>query len=134
MLLHEELAAGGLRILAFPCNQFGKQEPGTEEEIQRFAVENFGAKFDLFGKVNVNGPKATPVFSFLKSRLPGMLGSSVKWNFTKFLVDKNGVPVQRYGPPTNPLAIRDDIVKLLAVAPHAEFVVAAQASAAVNER
>lgn len=118
MQLHEELGgAGGLSILAFPCNQFGKQEPGTEEEIRRFAVEKYGVKFDLFGKVDVNGAKASPVFAFLKSRLSGLLGSSVKWNFTKFLVDRNGLPVKRYGPPTNPLAIRDDIIKLLAEAP-----------------
>ena len=89
--LHDDLYARGLRILAFPCNQFGKQEPGSAEDIRSFA-DGYGVQFDMFAKVDVNGPHAHPVFQFLKSKLSDVLGSSIKWNWTKFLVDRDGTP------------------------------------------
>nr|XP_045584830.1 phospholipid hydroperoxide glutathione peroxidase-like [Procambarus clarkii] len=92
----------GLCILAFPCNQFGGQEPGTEEEIKKFA-QGYGVKFDMFSKVKVNGNDAHPLWNFLKSKQGGTLGNFIKWNFTKFLIDKEGNPVSRYSPQTNPI-------------------------------
>jgi len=107
----------GFEILAFPCNQFGKQEPGTNEEIKQFVKEKFSVGFPVFDKINVNGKDAHPIFSFLRSQLSGVLGSSVKWNFTKFLCDRRGVPVKRFGPPSKPFSFEDDIIKLLAEKP-----------------
>jgi len=103
----------GFQILAFPCNQFGKQEPGTNDEIKQFVKEKFNVQFPVFDKINVNGKDAHPVFIFLRSQLTGVLGSSVKWNFTKFLCNRQGIPVKRYGPPSKPFAFEDDILKLL---------------------
>jgi len=111
--LYEELAPRGFTILGFPCNQFGRQEPGTNQQIQQFATETHGAQFPLFAKVRVNGADAHPFWKFLKSSLKGTFGQSIKWNFTKFLVDQNGIPVKRYGTPTNPFDIRKDIEALL---------------------
>ena len=111
MALHDELHPRGLRILGFPCNQFGKQEPGTAQDIRAFA-DGYGVKFDLFAKVDVNGPHAHPVFQFVKSRVSDILGSSVKWNWTKFLVDRDGIPVSRFSPPTLD-ALRPAIEELL---------------------
>lgn len=110
--LHEKYAeSNGLRILAFPCNQFGGQEPGTDAEIKTFA-EGFGVKFDMFSKIKVNGDGTHPIFEFLKSKQGGTLGNFIKWNFTKFLVDKEGKPVARYSPQTNPIpAIEKDLQK-----------------------
>jgi len=102
----------GLRILAFPCNQFGSQEPGSNADIAAFA-QKFGAEFDIFDKVNVNGNRALPAIAFLKDRLPGSFGKFIKWNFTKFLVDRNGIPCKRFGPKESPLSFEDEIVKLL---------------------
>lgn len=110
--MHEDLYARGLRILAFPCNQFGKQEPGSAEDIRAFA-DGYGAQFDIFAKTDVNGPNAHPVFQFLKSRLSDVLGSSIKWNWTKFLVDRDGTPQKRFSPPANPLSLRPAIEALL---------------------
>lgn len=98
----------GLRILAFPCNQFAGQEPGNPEEIVCFAADR-KVKFDLFEKVDVNGDSASPLWKFLKYKQGGTLGSFIKWNFTKFIVDKDGVPVERHGPNVDPL----DLVKSL---------------------
>ncbi|KAI4341729.1 hypothetical protein MLD38_026419 [Melastoma candidum] len=103
----------GLEILAFPCNQFLKQEPGTSEEAAEFACKRYKAEYPIFRKVHCNGPKTDPVFQFLKSRKPGFLGTRIKWNFTKFLVDKQGRVIQRYGPITPPLSIEADIQKAL---------------------
>lgn len=103
----------GFEILAFPCNQFGKQEPGTNEEIKQFVAEKYGVSFPVFDKINVNGKDAHPIFIFLRSQLTGLLGSSIKWNFTKFLCNRKGLPVKRYGPPAKPLQMEDDILKLL---------------------
>jgi glutathione peroxidase len=100
-------------VLGFPCNQFGKQEPGTNEEIKEF-VKQYNVTFPLFDKINVNGPKAHPLFKWLKDKLPGTLGTKgIKWNFTKFLINKKGEPVLRYGPPTEPKSIEADILRLL---------------------
>jgi glutathione peroxidase len=101
-------------ILGFPSNQFGEQEPGTEKEIQNFCKVNFGVTFPLFEKIEVNGENTHPLYTFLKSEATGFLGSeSIKWNFTKFLIDKNGKVVDRYGSATKPQKIANDIEKLL---------------------
>lgn len=101
-------------IIGFPCNQFGFQEPGNNEEIQSFCQMNYGVSFPVMAKVEVNGADASPVYRFLKEKAPGILGTElIKWNFTKFLVDKNGNVVQRYAPNTEPKDIEKDIVSLL---------------------
>ena len=106
--------AQGLEILAFPCNQFKQQEKGSNQEIQQFCDLTFNIKFPLFNKIDVNGDSAHPLFNFLKVQAPGILGSkSIKWNFTKFLVNKKGEVVKRYAPTTKPESIRTDIEKLL---------------------
>ncbi|XP_027353415.1 probable glutathione peroxidase 5 [Abrus precatorius] len=103
----------GLEILAFPCNQFLKQEPGTSQEAEEFACTRYKAEYPIFRKVRVNGPDTAPVYRFLKAKKSGFLGSRIKWNFTKFLVDKEGQVIQRYGPTTSPFAIENDIKKAL---------------------
>ncbi len=104
----------GLRVLGFPCNQFGGQEPGDAEEITEFCELNFGVSFPLFSKVDVNGDNAHPLFVELKQQAPGVLGSKkIKWNFTKFLVDASGEQVTRYAPTTSPDDLTADIEKLL---------------------
>lgn len=107
--LHDTYADRGLRVLGFPCDQFGGQEPGSEEEIASFCERNFGVKFPLFTKVDVNGPGAHPLFAWLRSEKKGVLGGRIKWNFTKFLVDHEGRVVGRYGPTTPPEKIAADI-------------------------
>ena len=103
-----------LFILAFPCNQFGGQEPGAEGEIEKFCKTNYGVSFKLFSKVDVNGANSAPVFQFLKSAAPGVLGTeAIKWNFTKFLVDMEGSVLRRYAPTDTPEAIDKDLEKLL---------------------
>jgi glutathione peroxidase len=112
--LYKEYKSQGLEILAFPCNQFGAQEPGDSEEIKNFCTLNYDVTFPLYTKINVNGPEAAPVYNFLKESLPGILGSqAIKWNFTKFLVDKNGVPHARYAPTDKPKDILKDIKEIL---------------------
>jgi glutathione peroxidase len=104
----------GLEVLGFPCNQFGAQEPGTENEIESFCELNYGVKFPLFAKVDVNGDEAAPLYKYLKKEKPGLLGSeAIKWNFTKFLVDRKGKVIDRYAPNVEPQAIAPDIEKLL---------------------
>ncbi|WP_281557305.1 glutathione peroxidase [Thalassomonas sp. RHCl1] len=104
----------GLEILAFPCNQFREQEKGDNAEIKAFCDLQFNIKFPLFGKIDVNGDNAHPLFNFLKAQAPGILGSKgIKWNFTKFLVNKEGKVIKRYAPATKPQAIEADIEKLL---------------------
>ena len=103
----------GLEILGFPCDQFARQEPGTESEIEQFCKVNFGVTFPLFAKVNVNGRHTEPLFSYLKKSLPGRFGGRVKWNFTKFLVDRSGRPVKRFSPATSPEELEKDIISLL---------------------
>jgi glutathione peroxidase len=112
--IYKEYKNAGLEILAFPCNQFGAQEPGDAEEIKSFCSLTYQVDFPLFAKIDVNGDNSAPVYKFLKESLPGLLGSkAVKWNFTKFLVDKTGKPVQRYAPTDRPLSIAKDIQKIL---------------------
>ncbi|KAJ7977440.1 Glutathione peroxidase [Quillaja saponaria] len=105
----------GLEILAFPCNQFLKQEPGTSQEAEEFACTRYKAEYPIFQKIRVNGSDAAPIYKFLKASKTGFLGSRIKWNFTKFLVDKNGSAIVRYGSTTTPLAIEADIKKALGV-------------------
>ena len=112
--LYETYQAQGLEILAFPCNQFKQQESGSDEEIQQFCDLHFNIKFPLFAKVDVNGDNAHPLFVYLKQKAPGLLGSKgIKWNFTKFLVNKQGEVIKRYAPTTKPEDITDDIKALL---------------------
>ncbi|MFN3696854.1 MAG: glutathione peroxidase [Pseudobdellovibrio sp.] len=102
-------------ILGFPCNQFGAQEPGSNSEIQSFCELNYGVTFPVLGKVDVNGDNADPVFQHLKNEAPGILGTKmIKWNFTKFLINKNGEVINRYAPNTEPTEIVEDIKKALA--------------------
>ncbi|WP_426149340.1 glutathione peroxidase [Pseudomonas sp. DC3000-4b1] len=104
----------GLVVLGFPCNQFGGQEPGEEQDIARFCERDFGVSFPLFAKVRVNGPEAHPLFAALKQRAPGLLGSQgIKWNFTKFLVDASGQHVERFAPTTRPQQLEERIEALL---------------------
>lgn len=108
--LHKDLASRGFAVLGFPCNQFGAQEPDDEASISSFCETRFGVTFPMFAKVNVNGKDAIPLYEWLKSSQPGLLGSeAIKWNFTKFLVDSHGTVVKRYAPNTTPQAIKADI-------------------------
>ncbi|XP_027340002.1 probable phospholipid hydroperoxide glutathione peroxidase [Abrus precatorius] len=111
--LYDKYKQKGLEILAFPCNQFGAQEPGSNEQIQEFVCTRFKAEFPVFDKVDVNGDNAAPLYKFLKSSKGGLFGDSIKWNFSKFLVDKEGNVVERYAPTTSPLSIEKDLLKLL---------------------
>jgi glutathione peroxidase len=112
--LYKKMHARGLEVLGFPCNQFGAQEPGGEEEIESFCEVNYGVTFPLFAKIDVNGKNAAPLYEYLKTARPGLLGSeAIKWNFTKFLVDHKGKVVERYAPKVEPEAIAADIEKLL---------------------
>ncbi|WP_100641617.1 glutathione peroxidase [Alteromonas facilis] len=112
--LYDEYKDKGFTILAFPCDQFGHQEPGDDKEIQQFCSLNFNVSFPLFKKVEVNGDNASPLFKQLKDDAPGLLGSKgIKWNFTKFLVDRNGNTVERFAPTTKPEALKNKIEALL---------------------
>ena len=112
--LYEKMSARGLTVLGFPCNQFGKQEPGSAEEIGAFCQMNYGVSFPMFDKIEVNGPTAHPLFGYLKDEQPGLLGTKgIKWNFTKFLVDKTGKVVGRFAPMTKPEDIEKSIEKVL---------------------
>ena len=112
--LYSKYTQDGLEILGFPCNQFKAQESGTNEEIQFFCTEKYDVSFNVFSKIDVNGQDADPFYEFLKNERPGIMGTkNIKWNFSKFLVNKNGEVVKRYGPTTKPEAIESDIVRLL---------------------
>ncbi|MFM8331265.1 MAG: glutathione peroxidase [Candidatus Methylumidiphilus sp.] len=112
--LHQDYGGRGLVVLGFPCNQFGGQEPGSAIEIGAFCQKNYGVSFTLCEKVEVNGPGAHPLFAYLTEALPGALGlRAIKWNFTKFLVGRDGKPVKRYAPMTAPEKIARDIEALL---------------------
>jgi glutathione peroxidase len=104
----------GFEILGFPCDQFGHQEPGNDEEIKSFCELHYGVTFPLFAKIEVNGNKAHPLYKFLKSEKGGLLGDNIKWNFTKFLLDKQGTVVERFAPQTTPEKIATDIERELA--------------------
>lgn len=113
--LYEKYHDQGLEMIGFPCNQFGKQEPGTSEEISSFCSLNYGVSFPVLGKIDVNGSNADPVYQFLKSKKAGLLGfRGIKWNFEKFLVDKHGEVHERWGSITNPSTLAPEIEKLLA--------------------
>jgi glutathione peroxidase len=108
--LYEKFRDQGLVVLGFPCDQFGHQEPGDEEEIKKFCELNYDVKFPLFSKIEVNGANTHPLYKYLKGEAKGLLGSeSIKWNFTKFLVDRNGTVVRRYAPTDTPEAIAKDV-------------------------
>ncbi|MCW2773586.1 MAG: hypothetical protein JWN91_1912 [Nocardioides sp.] len=111
--LHDEYAEQGFAVLGFPCDQFGGQEPGDDAEIAGFCERNFGVTFPLFSKVDVNGDRAHPVFQWLRAQKGGLLGSKIKWNFTKFLVGRDGQVLARYAPTTKPEKIAGDIEKAL---------------------
>lgn len=112
--LYRELHGSGLEVLGFPCNQFGGQEPGDEAEIGAFCEKNYGVSFPMFAKVDVNGDAAHPLWKHLKEEAPGVLGTEgIKWNFTKFLVGRDGKVRHRYAPQTKPQDIADDIEKVL---------------------
>jgi glutathione peroxidase len=111
--LYQKFRDKGLVILGFPCNQFGNQEPGTEKEISEGCLINYGVSFQMFSKIDVNGKNADPIYTYLKGKLPGTVGKSVKWNFTKFLIDRKGIPVKRFSPATVPEKLTRDIEKLL---------------------
>jgi glutathione peroxidase len=111
--LQDTYAERGFTVLGFPCDQFGHQEPGTEEEISAFCERSFGVDFPLFAKVDVNGSAAHPLFAWLRSERSGLLGGRVKWNFTKFLVARDGTVVDRFGPTTRPERIAADIERVL---------------------
>lgn len=112
--LYKKYKLKGFEVLGFPCNQFGAQEPGDENEIKNFCSLTYDVSFPMFAKVDVNGSSEHPLFSYLKSHAKGILGTeAIKWNFTKFLVDKTGKVVERYAPQTDPLALDKDIQKIL---------------------
>ena len=114
--LHNKYNADGLEILGFPCNQFGAQEPGSNEEIQFFCTEKYDVSFSLFDKIDVNGDSAAPIYQFLKKDNPSESGSDdIEWNFTKFLVSRDGEIIMRFGPKTEPEEIKKDIEQLLNV-------------------
>ena len=111
--LHQTLHPRGLSVLGFPCNQFGNQEPGDAKQIEQFCTKNYGVTFPMFAKIDVNGNNAHPLFSYLKSEKAGLLGPSIKWNFTKFLVDRSGKVVGRHAPTVKPEGLAKEIEALL---------------------
>ena len=113
--LHKTYAGKGLAVLGFPCNQFGSQDPGADAEIAEFCQVNYGVSFPMMAKVDVNGPTASPLFTWLCAEAPGLLGSkAIKWNFTKFLVGKDGQVIKRYAPTDKPADLAKDITAALA--------------------
>jgi glutathione peroxidase len=112
--LHDNYADQGFTVLGFPCNQFGDQEPGDEAEIGAFCERNYGVTFPMFAKIDVNGDEAHPLFEWLKDERPGLLGGKIKWNFTKFLVGRDGQVLERFSPTTEPEKLGDKIEDALA--------------------
>jgi glutathione peroxidase len=113
--LYKKYAAQGLMVLGFPCNQFGKQEPGSADEISQTCHINYGVSFPMFEKVEVNGAATHPVFGYLKDELPGVLGGRIKWNFTKFLIGRDGKPIKRFAPMTTPEKMEPAIIAALEI-------------------
>ncbi|TKW79090.1 MAG: glutathione peroxidase [Bradyrhizobium icense] len=111
--LHQTLSPRGLAVLGFPCNQFGGQEPGNAQQIEQFCETNYSVTFPMFAKIDVNGSQAHPLYEYLKREKSGLLGSSIKWNFTKFLVDRAGKVVGRYAPTVRPENLTKEIEALL---------------------
>ena len=111
--LYKEYKDNGFEIIGFPCNQFAKQDSGSNEEIHEFCQLNYGVSFDMFKKIDVNGKDAHPLYQYLKDEAKGLLSKEIKWNFTKFLIDANGNVIKRYAPTVSPLNIKSDIEELL---------------------
>ena len=111
--LYEKYRDQGLEILGFPCNQFGGQDPGSDEEIAHFCQSNYGVSFQMFSKIDVNGENAHPLYKFLTQEAKGLLSEKIKWNFTKFLVDRHGQVIDRFSPQKKPESIEKEIEKLL---------------------
>ena len=111
--LHRELSPRGFAVLGFPCNQFGGQEPGDGREIEEFCANKYDVSFPMFAKIDVNGSAAHPLYNYLKGEKSGLLGSAIKWNFTKFLVDRSGQVVARHAPTAAPQGLKKDIEALL---------------------
>jgi len=111
--LNRKYSEKGLVILGFPCNQFGSQEPGSSTEISEGCLVNYGVSFQMFEKIEVNGSGAHPLYVFLRKQLSGFLGSRIKWNFTKFVIDRDGKPVKRFAPTTKPEKMEEYLLKLL---------------------
>ena len=111
--LQQSFGARGFSVLGFPCNQFGRQEPGSAAEIGQFCSSNYAVSFPMFDKIDVNGDNAHPLYQYLRGEKSGLLGSSIKWNFTKFLIDRSGKAVGRYAPTTTPEQLTKDIEALL---------------------
>ena len=111
--LQQQFGPRGFAVLGFPCNQFGNQEPGDASQIAQFCSANYGVSFPMFAKIDVNGGNVHPLFQYLKSEKSGLLGASIKWNFTKFLVDRSGQVVARHAPTTTPEALKKEIEALL---------------------
>lgn len=110
--LYQQYKDKGLVILGFPCNQFGNQEPGDEKSIEEGCLLNYGVSFPMFAKIDVNGNHAHPIFKYLKKSLSGFLGSKIKWNFTKFLIDSTGKPIKRFAPTTTPEKIETYLLNI----------------------
>ncbi|KWV60869.1 glutathione peroxidase [Bradyrhizobium macuxiense] len=111
--LHADLSPRGFAVLGFPCNQFGAQEPGNAKQIAEFCETNYAVTFPMFAKIDVNGTNAHPLYEYMKREKSGLLGSSIKWNFTKFLIDRAGKVVARHAPTARPEGLRKDIEALL---------------------
>ena len=111
--LYKEYKDSGVEILGFPCNQFLNQEPGENKEVKNFCQINYGVTFNMFEKIDANGSNTHPIYKYLKEQEKGLLTKDIKWNFTKFLIDKEGNVIKRYSPATSPLKIKTDIEKLL---------------------
>jgi len=112
--LHQKFQPQGFAVLGFPCNQFGAQDPGSNDEIARFCELTYAVSFPLFAKVDVNGASTHPLFAYLKEQAPGVLGSKkIKWNFTKFLIDRNGNAIERFAPSTKPEKIEQAVIAAL---------------------
>jgi glutathione peroxidase len=111
--LQKEIGPRGFSVLGFPCNQFGSQEPGDAKQIEEFCASNYAVTFPMFAKIDVNGGQAHPLYQYLKSEKSGLLGSSIKWNFTKFLVDRSGKVVARHAPTATPEGLKKEIEALL---------------------
>jgi glutathione peroxidase len=112
-VLHRELSPRGFSVLGFPCNQFGSQEPGDARQIEQFCASNYSISFPMFAKIDVNGVNVHPLFQYLKNEKSGLLGASIKWNFTKFLIDRSGRVAARYAPTATPNTLRNEIEALL---------------------
>lgn len=111
--IYNEYKDKGVEVLGFPCNQFANQDPASNKEISNFCLINYGVTFKMFEKIDVNGEKAHPIYKFLKSKASGILTDDIKWNFTKFLIDRDGNVVERFSPTTKPSKMKNDIEKLL---------------------